>query len=112
MKSVWMVVFWTYCFSVLSGANHSLSLERCFLWRPGLIFYLWLQPVGGQRACSGESLQWCTVSLLYEKSFPGVSSQIPILTGKTKKMLVVCALEKQARANTHRGRDSCCVKAA
>lgn len=102
MKCVWMVAFMTCCFSVLSAANHSLSLERRFLWRPGLIFHLRLQPVGGQRAHSGESLQRWTVSLLNEKSLLGVSSVIPILTGKTKKMLVVLAVEKQAGANTHR----------
>lgn len=67
LKFVWIVVFMTCCFSVFSAANHSLSLECCFLWRPGLIFHLRLQPVGGQRTCKCEFLERCTVSLLNGK---------------------------------------------
>lgn len=61
----------------LVAANHSLSLERCLLWRPWLILHLRLQPFGGQRTCNRESLQQLLV--LYVNGFTPASPKNPVV---------------------------------
>lgn len=42
------------------AANHSLSVGGSFFRFPGVVFHLWLQPLGGQCSGSGESNCGCS----------------------------------------------------